>query len=316
MAGDGVIIEVAIHELVDKASNPNVPYGPEEVAVDALACIQEGITLLHFHARDPRTGEQRWHDDGTYAEAIGRIRELGAPADLPWYPTYPGVRPGVAVSESMRHVAALTAAPVGLRLAAIDVGSFNLSSYNPTTHELLSAGSVKVLPHSLFEEFSQFCRHQGLRPYLGVYEAGHLRHLAAYLDKGWIEPPLAIKFFFSELHPYGLPPVALSVEIYAELLDVVLPGVEVAWFVQCYGKGIWDLARPALDHGGHLRVGLGDYHPWDWPDTSGDQPTNAELVRRAAGLAATAGRPIATVAQSRQALGLAGGTGGAGEKAS
>jgi 3-keto-5-aminohexanoate cleavage enzyme len=304
MADDSVIIEVALHELVDKASNPNVPYGADEVAVDGLACLREGMTLLHFHARDPRTGEQLWHDDGTYAKAIGEIRELGAPADLPWYPTYPGVRPGLPVAESMRHVAALTPSPVGLRLAAIDVGSSNLSAYNPTTKEFLNAESVKVLPHALFEEFSQFCGNHGLRPYLGVYEPGHLRHIAAYLDKAWIEPPLAIKFFFSELHPYGLPPAAHSVEIYAGLLDVVLPGVEVAWFVQCYGKRIWDLARPSLDLGGHVRVGIGDYHPWDWPDTTGEQPTNAELVTRAVELAGVAGRPIATVADARRILGL------------
>jgi len=305
MPDHGVIIEVALHELVDKAANPNVPNGAEEVAVDASACIQAGVTLLHFHARDPRTGEQLWHDDGTYTEAIRRLRELGSPADLPWYPTYPGVRPGLAVSESMRHVAALAESPVNLRLAAIDIGSFNLSSYNPATSEFLHADRVKVLPHSLFEEFSQFCRQHGLRPYLGVYEAGHLRHIAAYLEKGWIEPPLAVKFFFSELHPYGLPPAAHSVEIYAGLVDAVLPGVEVTWFVQCYGKGIWGLARPALELGGHVRVGLGDYHPWDWPDTTGARPTNAELVTRVAGLARAAGRPIATVADARQMLGLA-----------
>jgi len=305
MPDDSVIIEAALHELVDKASNPNVPYGAEEVAADALACIGEGMTLLHFHARDARTGEQLWHDDGTYTEAIDRLRELGAAADLPWYPTYPGVKPGLAVSASMRHVAALTAPPVNLRLAALDIGSFNLGSYNPETHELRNADSVKVLPHSLFEEFSRFCRLHGLRPYLGVYEPGHLRHIAAYLEQGWIDPPLAIKLFFSEQHPYGLPPVAHSVETYAGLLDVVLPGVETAWFVQCYGKGIWELARPALDLGGHVRVGIGDYHPWDWPDTTGERPTNAELVSRAVGLAHAAGRPIATIAQARRTLGIA-----------
>ena len=53
-----------------------------------------------------------------------------------------------------------------------------------------------------------------------------------------------------------------------------------------------------------MRVGLGDYHPWDWADTGADQPTNAELVERAAKLAGDAGRPIATVAETRSRLGL------------
>jgi len=84
----------------------------------------------------------------------------------------------------------------------------------------------------------------------------------------------------------------------------VLAGVERTWFVQCYGRGILNLAAPALDLGGHVRVGLGDHHPWDWPDLGSDRPTNSELVARAADLAARAGRPLATVAETRDRLGL------------
>jgi 3-keto-5-aminohexanoate cleavage enzyme len=304
MTDDPVVIDAALNELVDKASNPHVPYGPEEVASDARACVDAGVALLHFHARDPDHGEQRWHDDGLYRQAIDRMRGLGVPSDLPWYPTYPGVRPGVPVTESMTHLVPLSDPQTGLRLAAIDLGSFNLSPYNPATREFVNPTSVKVLPHALFEEFSGFCREHRLRPYLGVYEIGHLRHIAAYLDQGWIDPPLVIKFFFSEFHPYGLPPAARSVEMQVELMNAILAGVERAWFVQCYGPGIWNLAPPALDLGGHLRVGLGDLHPWEWPDPGAAQPTNAELVERAAALAGVSGRGVATVADARSRLGL------------
>ena len=304
MRDDALIVEVALHELVAKAANPNVPYGPDEVADDAAACVDAGATFLHFHARDAVTGEQRWHDDAVYAQTVAAIRERGVAADVPWYPTYPGVRPGVAIHDSMPHLAALAAAPIGLELAAIDLGSGNLSAYDSVRKAFLNPDGVKQQPHSLFGEFAEFCRAHGLRPYLGVYEPGHLRHLAAYLDLGWIEPPLAIKCFFSEHHPYGLPPVPRSVEMTAELIDTVLAGVERTWFVQCYGRGIFDLAGPALALGGHLRVGLGDYHPWDWPDPTSDQPTNAALVERAAERAVRAGRPLATVAETRHHLGL------------
>ena len=300
---DGVMIEAALHELVSKSANPHVPYGPEEVAADAAACAEAGATLLHFHARDPGSGEQRWHDDALYADAVMRMRALGVADDLPWYPTYPGVRPEEAVADSMPHVAVL-ARDLGLELAAIDVGSGNLSPYQPETREFLAADGVKRLPHSLFREFTDFCRAHGLRPYLGVYEPGHIRHVAAYLDAGWLDPPLVLKCFFSEHHPYGLPPVARSVEMTAEILATVLAGVEYEWFVQCYGRAIWDLAPAALENGGHLRVGLGDYHPWDWADTGGDQPTNAELVERAVKLAGDVGRPVTTVAETRRRVGL------------
>jgi uncharacterized protein (DUF849 family) len=303
--GDPVIIEAALHELVGKAANPHVPYGPEEVAKDACACVAAGLTLLHFHARDPRTGAQRWHDDALYADAIRRLRALGARGDLPWYPTYPGVRPGVPVHESMAHLVPL-ARDTGLRMAAIDLGSFNLSPYNPVTRRFVGPSSVKVLPHSLFEEFSAFCRANALRPYLGVYEPSHLRHLAAYLDQGWVAPPLVVKFFFSEYHPYGLPPHPRSLEVLVELMGTVLAGVERAWFVQCYGPSIWRLAGTAVEMGGHVRVGLGDFHPWEWQEPAGaEQPTNADMVGRAAALARDSGRPVATIDEARALLGIA-----------
>ena len=301
---DPVIIEVALHELVEKTANPHVPYGPDEVAADATGCVDAGATLLHFHARDPETGAQRWHDDTLYRETVEKLRAGGVAPDLPWYPTYPGVWPGVAVRDSMAHVAVLARAPMSLELAAIDVGSGNLSPYDPARHAFLNPASVKQLPHDLFDEFADFCRANELRPYLGVYEPGHLRHVAAYLDQGWLDPPLVMKCFFSEHHPYGLPPVPRSVAMTAEVMDVVLAGVERTWFVQCYGRSIFELAAVALDLGGHVRVGLGDYHPWEWPDVDTDRPTNAELVSRAAALASAAGRPLATVAETRRALAL------------
>ena len=304
VAHEPVIIEVALNELVTKASNPHVPYGPEEVAVDARACVAAGATLLHFHARDPVGGEQRWHDDGLYRQAIDLLHGQGVAPELPWYPTYPGVRPGVAVRDSMAHLVPLSGPGVGLRLAAIDLGSFNLSPYNPRTRRFVDPDSVKVLPHARFEDFSRFCRDHGLRPYLGVYEIGHLRHVAAYLEQGWVEPPLVMKFFFSEFHPYGLPPAPRSLEVQVELLDTILPGVERVWFVQCYGPGIWRLAETALGLGGHLRVGLGDLHPWEWPDPGAEQPTNAELAAKAASLARVSGRGVATVTEARARLGL------------
>jgi uncharacterized protein (DUF849 family) len=132
-----------------------------------------------------------------------------------------------------------------------------------------------------------------------------LRHLAAYLEQGWVAPPLVLKFFFSEYHPYGLPPHPRSLELQVELMDMVLAGVERAWFVQCYGPSIWRLAGTALELGGHLRVGLGDYHPWEWEEgPAADRPTNAEMVGRAAALAGDAGRPIAAVHEARALLGL------------
>ena len=50
---DKVIITVAqTGALVTKKMNPNVPEQPEEIAVSAYDCYNEGAAIAHIHARD------------------------------------------------------------------------------------------------------------------------------------------------------------------------------------------------------------------------------------------------------------------------
>jgi 3-keto-5-aminohexanoate cleavage enzyme len=58
------------------------------------------------------------------------------------------------------------------------------------------------------------------------------------------------------------------------------------------------LCRHALDRGGGIRVGIGD-NPAAFPDL-----TNAELVERAVGWCADAGRPVASPCDVRTHLGI------------
>ena len=76
------------------------------------------------------------------------------------------------------------------------------------------------------------------------------------------------------------------------------------WSATGIGRTALPVMFGALGVGGHLRVGLGDLHPWEWPDPNAGRPTNAELVERAAALADGSGRGVATVAGARARLGL------------
>lgn len=295
-----LIIEAAINELVSKQQNRHIPYGPEEVAADVKACVDAGLSYLHFHAREPIFGEMRWNEPDLYKQGLLKMRALGVPPELPWYPTYLTLDP-----EYQKHVVALVEDPeVRLDIAAIDMGSGNINDYDPATRAFTSPAASKAWSHDFHRQFFDICRALKLRPYLGIYEPGALRSLAKYLDMGWLEPPLLIKFFFSDAGPYGFPPNARCVEMFVEVMETALPGVEKTWFTMCYGHSIWDLVAPTIGLGGHVRVGLGQYHPWYWPDPSGEQPTNAEQVARVADIARKMGRALATPAEARAAFGL------------
>lgn len=295
-----LIIEAAIHEMVSKETNPHVPYGPEEVAADAAACVEAGMSFLHFHARDPETGEQRWADADSYRQAILAMRKRGVSEALPWYPTYGGLDPA-----AFAHVAELAADPeIRLAITSIDIGTGNYNDWNPQTRQFVAPDWVQTLSHAGAERLLAMARGLGLRPSLILYEPGHLRHVGAYLDKGWIEPPIVLRFNFSDFAPYGLPPRPESVGMVAEMIEMVLPGVPVEWFVACHGPSVWEMAPATIAAGGHVRVGLGQYHPWMWPDLTNERPTNAEQVGRVAELAKVAGRAIATPEEARRMMGF------------
>jgi beta-keto acid cleavage enzyme len=74
---DQVIIEVRANEWKyrDKNNqhwNKNVPYTPDEIAADAVACAEEGASILHFHAREADGKESA--DPKLYAEAVSKCK--------------------------------------------------------------------------------------------------------------------------------------------------------------------------------------------------------------------------------------------------
>lgn len=289
-----LIIEAAQNELMEKAANPHVPYGPEEVAADAAACVAAGASMLHFHARDAATGEQLWTSAATYADALRRGFALGVPRDAVFYPTYEWIS-----ADKLAHVFALRRDPdVRLRLAAIDVGAVLLNRFDARTRSFERPEWGKVFTHEQTIGFLERCRAAGLRMYSGCSEPGHLRHVAAYREMGLLDAPLVLKFFTAQDAPYGLPPGARAVRIYAELIGEIFGALPVTWFVHCYGEAILPMAAEAIALGGHVRIGLGD------ATFDATKPTNAELVARVADMARAAGRPIATPAQARELLGL------------
>ncbi len=55
----------------------------------------------------------------------------------------------------------------------------------------------------------------------------------------------------------------------------------------------------AIERGGHVSPGLGDYH---YPELG--YPTNAEIVRTIVGMARAAGRDVATPDEAREILNM------------
>jgi uncharacterized protein (DUF849 family) len=97
---------------------------------------------------------------------------------------------------------------------------------------------------------------------------------------------------------FGLPPTRTSLDAYLAMLE----GCDLPWSVAVLRGDLADseLPRLALERGGHLRVGLEDFFDWSGERT----PTNEELVREMVALCDAAGRPVASINDACELLGI------------
>jgi 3-keto-5-aminohexanoate cleavage enzyme len=270
------MIEVAINELAGKERNPNVPYSVDEVVDDAIACARAGASIVHFHARDAVTGEQRWFDTQFYREAFARVR---AEVDVLLYPTQPG-----SGMDRCPHV--LELADEGLEHATVDI--FPPRPFAPDAAEM--DPNLEVMAE---------LRRRGVVYSLGVRELGHMRYLGLYRERGLLDDVVHLKIFLRD-GLFGPIPDARGLLAY---LDHVPPGMTAHWFTTLFdgepdGRTFRRVSMLAAAMGGHIRTGLGDNPVLDGHGTY----TNVEHVQMAVDLARAAGREVATPEETRHML--------------
>lgn len=274
-----VIIEAAINGVTSKQQNPHVPRDPSEISKDALRCLVAGAAIVHNHIDTVMV-------DGPTAAA--QYLECWRPVwnVVPDALLYPTVNAG-AVEQSFAHFPPLAAA--GCRIGVVDVGSVNLGDF-------VYVNSRKDIDFQL-----NVCRENLLGPSMAIFEPGFLRVARDLWRAGRVPAGAMIKLYFGGDEGYlgglfGLPPTGPAFGAYMAMLE----GCPLPWSAAVVGGDIvaTGIARMALEHGGHLHVGLED---WAGPG----QPDNEELVTAARSVCAEFGRPVATPLETAQILGLA-----------
>jgi uncharacterized protein (DUF849 family) len=286
---ESVIIEAAINGITSKTQNPHTPKEAPEIADDALRCFGAGAAIVHNHidafGLDGRSAAER------YLEGWRPVL-----AERPEALFYPTANATGDVEASYAHIAPLAESGV-MRLSLCDPGSVNLGGLGP---DGLPVSGI-VYANSFDDIAYQFglCNRFGLGPSIAIYEPGFLRCVLAWWHAGRLPAGAMVKFYFGGdegfLSGFGLRPTATALDAYLELLD----GCDVPWAVAVLGGDVVEsgIARLALEHGGHLRVGLEDH-------AGPRQPTNEELVHEAVALAADVGRPVATCDEAAKMLNL------------
>jgi uncharacterized protein (DUF849 family) len=293
-----VIVEAAINGVTRKDQNPHVPVTPEEIAACALACFDQGASIVHNHI--DRVGIPGDEAAARYLEGWQPV--LAARPDALLYPT---VNAGPSVEVSYAHLAPLVDAGA-LRVGLCDPGSVNLGWRDAGGAP--AGGFVYANSHDDVGYQLDLNARLELGPQFAIFEPGFARALRVWHDAGRIPRGAMLKLYFggdrgyfagaggSGGVPFGLPPSSAALDAY---LEIVGP-LPYPWSAAIIGgdlTGATAFVRDVLERGGHLHLGLEDLG-------ADRRPSNEELVAEAVALISASGRRPATCAETATLLDL------------
>ena len=287
-----VIIEVRINEYASRNRNPHVPFSLAEICEEALQCWRAGASIVHYHARDPKTGAPSAKAE-VYADTARRIRDQ---SDLLIMPTL-GAWTLPSPEARMSHIVEMAKDPATKPdFAPIDMGTSNVDVFDQRAHRFVSDDVVYMNTTNTLQYFARTIREAGVRPVAVLWNVSAIRVTTAFIEAGLFEPPIYSEIVLTEGGLFaGNPGTVRGLE---SMIDFIPPHVE--WSVMCAGGNLFPLVGAAIERGGHIAIGLGDY-----PCAELGTPRNAELVERVALMARQVGREVATPTEARRILGLA-----------
>jgi uncharacterized protein (DUF849 family) len=288
-----LIIEVRINEYASRKHNPNVPFSPEEICDEALRCWRQGASIIHYHARDPLSGSPSSKTEH-YADTSRRIREK---SDLILMPTL-GAWTLPSPEARMSHIIEMAKDTAAIPdLAPIDMTTSNVDAYDSRNRRFVTDDIVYMNPTKTLRYFAETIRGAGVRPYVALWNVSSIRVSAAFVEAGLLSEPLYGGIVLSEGGLFaGNPGTVRGLEAMA---DFIPSDLQLHWSVMCVGGNLFPLAAAALERGGHIAIGLGDY-----PYPQLGRPRNADLIERIAQMAREIGREIASPSEARKILGL------------
>lgn len=270
------IITVAITgSLPTKRDNPAVPISISEQIESTQAAFEAGATLAHCHVRS---------DEGTPSsdpERFGRLLE--------------GLRqhcPGMIVQLSTGGRSGAGRERGGMIPLKPDMCSLSTGSCNFPTRvyenspDLVDWLAAEMLSH-------------GVKPEIEAFDLSMIFKAVEMEKAGQIKGPLHVQFVMGVKN--AMPVDRAAFEFYVATLKRLAP--DATWTGAGIGRDQVTLNRWSLELGGHCRTGLEDNVRLD-RDTLA--PSNAALVKRVVDLAGEFGRHVASVAEARKLLSLAG----------
>jgi 3-keto-5-aminohexanoate cleavage enzyme len=287
-----IIIMARIHEYMPRNNNKHVPFTPNEIAQTAAECEAAGASIVHFHARQPDGAPS--YDPKVYLEIVEKIRARSSVL----IDSTLGQNTIKGDENRTTHIVEMGKNPnARADMAALDVGSTNIDVYDASRKKFLTTDKTYVNTIETCMFLAERMRAAGVKPHLTCWTIPFLRAAEALLDMGVLREPSYVQFAFCEGGILGGHPC--TTDGAPAFVNMLPKKKKIEWTVTCKEGNLLPAAAIAMERGGHVSPGIGDY---PYPEL--DHPSNATLVEFFAGLARAYGREVASPSEARAMLGL------------
>lgn len=289
---DKAILTCALTGVLTNPKQHPVPVTPEQMAAEARAAFNAGASIMHVHLRMQEEGMGHmpsWDPDVADA-VVSAIRAA-----------CPGVIINLTTGVIGKDISGPAACIRRVRpeIAACNAGSLN---YLKLKDDGQWAWPPMVFdnPVAKIKQFLDVMDECGVHPEFECFDVGIVRSVDMYLRSGMVKPSMGRPEYNLVMGvASGMP---CDADLLALLPRWMAPGA--VWQATLIGRQeIWPVHQKTADLGGMLRTGLED--TFYLPDGSRARG-NGELIEALATCARNAGREIASPAEARQLLGLAG----------
>jgi 3-keto-5-aminohexanoate cleavage enzyme len=265
-----------------KQMTPFVPLSISEIVEEVHEAIEIGITMVHLHARNDRTGEPTYEAE-VYAKIITGIRKFSRDIVL-------------CASLSGRNFGEFEKRAAPLKLegeAKPDMGSLTLSSLN--FNKVSSVSSPEMI-----QNLAKEMKNRGILPELEAFDAGMINY-AKYLErKNLLEPPYYFDLILGNIACAQADPLHVGIMIRD------LPSGSL-WSLGGVGDSQLMMNSMAIAMGGGVRVGLEDNIYYDLKRQR--LAKNTDLIKRIHTLADANERAIMKPSELRKLLKMEPGNG-------
>ena len=298
-----VIVTCAVTGSIHTPSmSPHLPVTPQEIADAAIGAAEAGASVVHLHARDPKTGLPDQSPE-RYSEFLQVIKQR---TDCVINITTGGA-PTMSVEERLRPVAQFKPEIASLNMGSMNFGLYPmLERFTEFQHDwergYLEGSRDRIFRNTFgdIENILTTCAEHGTRFEVECYDIGHLYTCAHFVERGLIKPPVFIQSVFGILGGIGGHPEDV---IHMKRTADRLFGDDYQWSVLGAGRNQMPIAMQSVLMGGNLRVGLED-SLWIGPGRLAK--SNAEQVTLARQMVESLGMEVATPDEAREILELKG----------